>query len=198
WYRPTRILHVTSGAEYGWRQGTEKWSALYPDNLPAVLNIGQGSPTNFISGTNARFPEKYRRSLFAFDWSFGLIYALQLTPDGSSYKATASEFLTGLPLPLTDGVIGPDGALYFLTGGRKLDSDLYRVYYGDNTSSTAPLASTYSAAVLQARKIRQQLEAFHGQPDATAVSTAWPYLKNSDRYIRFAARIAVEHQPVAE
>jgi putative heme-binding domain-containing protein len=27
---------------------------------------------------------------------------------------------------------------------------------------------------------------------------AWPYLKDPDRYIRYAARIAVEHQPVAE
>jgi hypothetical protein len=62
----------------GWRTGTGKWSPTYPDNLPPVLNIGQGSPTNLISGKNARFPEKYRRSLFAFDWSFGIIYAIQL------------------------------------------------------------------------------------------------------------------------
>ena len=75
WYRPTRINHVTSGSEYGWRTGNSKWSPAYPDNLPAVLNIGQGSPTNLISGKNARFPEKYRRSLFAFDWSFGIIYS---------------------------------------------------------------------------------------------------------------------------
>jgi hypothetical protein len=57
WYRPTRICHVTSGSEYGWRTGTGKWSPTYPDNLPPVLNIGQGSPTNLISGKNARFPE---------------------------------------------------------------------------------------------------------------------------------------------
>ena len=74
WYRPTRINHVTSGSEYGWRTGNSKWSPTYPDNLPAVFNIGQGSPTNLISSQNARFPEKYRRSLMAFDWSFGIIY----------------------------------------------------------------------------------------------------------------------------
>lgn len=199
WYRPTRINHATSGSEYGWRPGTQKWSPAYPDNLPAVLNVGQGSPTSFFNGQNARFPEKYRRSLFAFDWSFGIIYAIQLLPDGSSYKAKAEEFISGSPLPLTDGIIGPDGALYFLTGGRKLDSDLYRVYYGDNTLPNAPLASdNNSSAVVQARKIRKQLEGFHGKPDATALNIAWPYLKSSDRFIRFAARIAVEHQPASK
>ena len=25
WYRPTRVNHVTSGAEFGWRSGTGKW-----------------------------------------------------------------------------------------------------------------------------------------------------------------------------
>src|SRR5690606_34880692 len=25
WYRPTRICHVTSGSEFGWRTGTGKW-----------------------------------------------------------------------------------------------------------------------------------------------------------------------------
>ena len=199
WYRPTRINHSTSGSEYGWRPGTQKWSPAYPDKVPAVLNVGQGSPTSFFNGQNARFPEKYRRSLFAFDWSFGIIYAIQLLPDGSSYKAEAEEFISGSPLPLTDGIIGPDGALYFLTGGRKLDSDLYRVYYGDNTLPNAPLASnSNSAAVVQARKIRKQLEGFHGKPDATALNIAWPYLKSSDRFIRFAARIAVEHQPASK
>ena len=70
WYRPTRICHVASGAEFGWRTGNGKWSPAYPDNLPPVMNIGQGSPTNVMYGMNANFPEKYRRSVFAFDWSF--------------------------------------------------------------------------------------------------------------------------------
>lgn len=198
WYRPTRINHATSGSEYGWRTGNSKWSPAYPDNLPAVLNIGQGSPTNLITVKDAKFPEKYRRSLFAFDWSFGIIYAIKLRPQGSSYTADAEMFLSGSPLPLTDGIIGPDGALYFLTGGRKLDSDLYRVYYGDNTSTNAPLTTSLNPAQTQLQNTRKQLEKFHEGPNPNAIGTVWPYLKNSDRFIRYAARIAVEHQPVSE
>ena len=195
WYRPIRICHVPSGGEFGWRPGTDKWSPTYPDNLPPLLNIGQGSPTSVFSGQNARFPDKYRRSLFAFDWSFGIIYAFQPQPDGASYKARAEEFVSGSPLPLTDGIIGPDGALYFLTGGRRLESDLYRVYYGDNTQNTGKLPV---AELSEAQNIRRKLETYHSAPKADAIDFAWPYLKNEDRFIRYAARIAIEHQPVNE
>lgn len=193
WYRPTRICHVTSGSEFGWRTGNGKWSASYPDNLPPVLNIGQGSPTSLISGSNAAFPEKYRKSIFAFDWSFGIIYAIHLEPNGASYTAQAEEFISGSPLPLTDGLIGPDGAMYFLTGGRRLESDLYRI------SATPPdksNASVSPATITEENKLRRSLEKYH-EPNKNALAIAWPNLKHEDRFVRYAARIAVEHQPVA-
>ncbi len=197
WYRPTRICHVTSGSEFGWRPGTDKWSPLYPDNLPALLNIGQGSPTSMIYGGNSKFPDKYKKSLFAFDWSFGIIYAIHIQPDGASYKAEGEEFISGSPLPLTDGVIGPDGALYFMTGGRRLGSDLYRVYYsGNGNAQNVSSASADDGA--QARELRRQLEAYHVEPRKGAVDFVWPNLKNEDRFIRYAARIALEHQPASQ
>jgi putative heme-binding domain-containing protein len=194
WYRPTRICHVTSGSEFGWRPGTDKWSPTYADNLPPVLNIGQGSPTNMVYGADAKFPKKYRSAFFAFDWSFGIIYAIYPEPAGASYKAKGEEFVSGSPLPLTDGVIGPDGALYFMTGGRRIESDLYRVYYvgkenKDENPATTPLS--------EANKVRRKLEALHS-PQPGAVDIAWPYLKDNDRFIRYAARIAIENQPLAE
>ncbi|MDB5263665.1 MAG: heme-binding protein [Adhaeribacter sp.] len=200
WYKPTRILHVTSGSEFGWRTGNSSWSPTFADNLPPAVNIGQGSPTNFMYGQSARFPDKYRRAFFAFDWSFGIIYAIHLKPEGSSYTADAEEFISGAPLPLTDGVIGPDGAMYFLTGGRRLESDLYRVTYGNNTLSNGKLATVkVSDEVKKARKIRKDLEQYHNTPSKEGgVAFAWPYLKHEDRFIRYAARIAVEHQPVSQ
>lgn len=193
WYRPTRICHVTSGAEFGWRTGNGKWSPAYPDNLPPLLNIGQGSPTNVCYGKGSGFPEKYQRSVFAFDWSFGIIYAIELETDGSSYSGTKEEFLSGLPLPLTDGVFGPDGALYFMTGGRRLDSDLYRVYY--NGEQEAP-ASDIALEMTEENKIRKELESYHIGSKEGAVDYAWPHLDNEDRFIQYAARIAIENQPV--
>ncbi|HYI78367.1 MAG TPA: heme-binding protein, partial [Chryseolinea sp.] len=198
WYRPTRICHVTSGSEFGWRTGNGKWSPAYPDNLPPVLNIGQGSPTNLIYGRSAKFPAKYQDALFAFDWSFGIIYAIHLTPKGASYEGKAEEFLSGSPLPLTDGVIGPDGALYFLTGGRRLESDLYRVYYDDSASEGDVKDSDDVAQITEENKLRRKLEEFHTGAKKGAVDFAWPNLKHEDRFVRYAARIALEHQPLGE
>ena len=198
WYRPTRICHVTSGSEFGWRTGNGKWSPAYPDNLPPILNIGQGSPTNVIYGSKANFPEKYKHSLFTFDWSFGIIYSIELKPEGSTYTGEKEEFLSGIPLPLTDGVIGPDGALYFMTGGRRLESDLYRVFYDNADEQNASADSERAEPETKEHKIRKQLEAYHTAPKDGAVAYAWPYLKSPDRFVQYAARIAIEHQPVDE
>lgn len=195
WYRPTRICHVTSGAEFGWRNGAGKRPPFYADNLPGILDIGPGSPTGVTFGYGAKFPAKFQNALYALDWSWGKLYAVHLTPRGSSYSATKEEFVTGAPLPITDAIIHPqDGAMYFTIGGRRVQSGLYRVTY-TGPESTAPADATPQPT--PARATRHALEAFHGKQDPQAIAAAWPYLADSDRFIRFAARTAIEHQPVA-
>ena len=93
WYRPIRLCHFTSGAEFGWRTGTGKFLAEYPDNLPGIANLGQGSPTGLLSSKGLKFPEKYKNGLFLFDWSYGTMYFANLKPKGSSYEAEVTEFL---------------------------------------------------------------------------------------------------------
>ncbi|XWW46358.1 c-type cytochrome [Fibrella sp. USSR17] len=195
WYKPTRICHITSGADFGWRTSATNWSPSFADCLPATLNMGQGSPTGVFAGRGARFPQKFQKAIYAFDWSFGIMYAVHLQPQGASYKATAQEFISGSPLPLTDGVVGPDGAMYFLTGGRRLESDLYRVTYA-GAEATTP--DTKAPVLTAEHQLRTRLEQYHGAPKAGAISAAWPYLNHPDRFVRYAARVAVEHQPVAE
>lgn len=196
WYRPTRINHVTSGSEWGWRNGAGKFPEFYPDNLPAALNIGPGSPTGVTFGYGAKFPAKYQEALFALDWSWGKMFAIFLTPTGSTYTATKEEFLSGAPLPLTDAIIHPgDGAMYFAIGGRRVQSGLYRVSYAPGQENkSAPRPNLIAGS--NARHQRHQLEAFHGRQDPKALPAAWPQLDNSDRFIRWAARVAIEHQPV--
>jgi putative heme-binding domain-containing protein len=196
WYRPTRICLVTSGAEFGWRNGAGKRPPFYPDNLPGVLDIGPGSPTGTTFGYGAKFPAKYQDALYALDWSWGKLYAVHLKPEGSAYTATKEEFITGAPLPITDAIINPaDGAMYFTIGGRRVQSGLYRVTYVGNESTELVQAKP---AVTPARQTRHMLEAFHGHEDPQAIAKAWPYLSDSDRFIRWAARTAIEHQPLSD
>jgi putative heme-binding domain-containing protein len=192
WYRPTRICHVTSGSEYGWRTGSGKWPAYYPDALPAVHNLEQGSPTAVLSGQELNFPNEYADGLFVMDWSFGTIYFADLKAKGSSYTAVREEFLSGTPLPLTDMIAGTDGHLYFTTGGRRIDSRLFRLrYIGENQPKTE--TSSY-AEEGKLRELRHSLEKYHKEQSPKAIEVAWLNLDHEDRFIRYAARIALEHQ----
>ena len=195
WYRPTRINHAVSGSDYGWRSGTGKWPEYYEDSLPAVLNIGPGSPTGIVSGQGAKFPAKYQDAIYALDWTFGTIYAVHLTPDGAGWRGELEPFCFGSPLPVTDAIVSPDGSLYFAAGGRGTNSAVFRISYV-GTESTQPVSNEIAGE--DARKLRRQLEAFHGHENSAAVQTAWPHLSTRDRWLRHAARVAIESQPVEQ
>jgi putative heme-binding domain-containing protein len=192
WYRPTRVNHVVSGAEFGFRNGSGKWPAYYIDSFGAVADVGPGSPTGITFGYGSKFPEKYREALFISDWSFGKLRAVHLKPEGASYTAEVEEFISGQPLPVTDVIINPhDGSMYLAVGGRGAQSALYRVTYsgGEIDDSSEPDPRTR-----ERRDVRRKLEGYHGHADAGAVELAWPYLGDHDRAIRYAARVAVEWQ----
>lgn len=191
WYRPTRICHVTPGSEYGWRTGSGKWPAYYPDNLPAVHNLEQGSPTAVLSASSLKFPAKYKNGLLVMDWSFGTVYFIDLIPKGSSYEAKREEFFSGTPLPLTDMIAGQDGNLYFATGGRNLDSHLYRLSYEGETSSE----TISNDENKELRELRHTLESFQKNPSEEGIEMAWDNLSNEDRFIRYAARMVLENSP---
>ncbi|MEX1094613.1 MAG: c-type cytochrome [Planctomycetales bacterium] len=198
WYRPTRVTHAVSGSEFGWRSGTGKWPAYYVDSLPPLLDIGPGSPVGVEFGYGANFPAKYQQALYILDWTFGTIYALHLEPAGATYKATKEEFLSRTPLPLTDVAIGPDGAMYFTVGGRGVQSELYRVrYVGKEPTAKVEYGDPRSSDL---RALRRKLEALHrpGGDDRAAVEFLWPHLAHEDRFIRCAARLALEHRDPAE
>jgi putative heme-binding domain-containing protein len=194
WYRPTRVCFMQSGGEFGWRTCSKKWPVRWEDSLPPVVDIGPGSPTGVAFGYGAKFPAKYQDALYICDWSYGKMYAVHLMPSGAGYSGTAEEFMSASPLPLTDiEVSRKDGAMYVSVGGRKVQSGLYRVTYTgiDSTEDAASLQVEPKANFLL-RKDRITLE----KPGAT-VEAAWPHLSSPDRHLRFAARIALEHQPMS-
>ncbi|MEO8497911.1 MAG: heme-binding protein, partial [Planctomycetota bacterium] len=195
WYRSTRVCHVVSGAEFGWRNNGGKWPVYYPDNLPPVVDVGFGSPTGICFGYGAKFPAKYQNALFICDWSYGKMYAVHLTPTASTYSGQLEEFITGVPLPLTDIVINShDQAMYFTIGGRKVQSGLYRVTYAGGESTESADSKLPDAG--GERAIRRQLETMHVDDKDVSDTEAWQYLDSPDRFTRYAARIAIEHRPL--
>jgi len=202
WYRPTRIVQLLSGADYGWRAVTGKWPPYFPnhaDNAMPTLDIGKGSPTAVMFATDARFPSEYRRSLLVLDWTYGRLLAVHMAPRGAGYRANAETFLQGRPLNVTDLAIGPDGALYIITGGRKTQSSLYRIAYeGELPPDETPSRHEQQCEIhaTQAREIRLQLESMHATDRHFDQELVWRHLDSSDWNLRHAARIALEHQGI--
>jgi len=200
WYRPTRVLHVIPGAEFGWRRGTGMWPEYAPDALPAVVNIGVSSPTGIEFGMKSHFPEKYRKALYISDWSYGRVLAVHLDEKGASYSGATEEFLAGRPLNVTDVKFGPDGAMYVLTGGRKTQSGLYRVRFEGRGEERGEMRSAKGDGGAQLREVRRGLEALYSKGNSVSaeevVKRAWPFMGHEDVFVRFAARTAMEHQRV--
>ncbi|MBK8094823.1 MAG: hypothetical protein IPK32_23365 [Verrucomicrobiaceae bacterium] len=151
WYMPTRVLHVLPGADFGWRRGTGRFPAFYADTLPSVIDIGLSSPTGIYFGYGAAFPARYQRALYIMDWSYGRIIAVHF-----GKVVTQEDFITGRPLNVTDGCIGPDGAMWFITGGRGTQGGLYRV----TCAKTQETADAAEQTVFSEREeqLRQRLE----------------------------------------
>ena len=210
WYRPTRMIHLTTGGDFGWRGVTGAWPAYYPDhpdNAVPGLDIGKGSPTTVKFGSNSSFPAKYRKSLFVLDWAYGRILQVHLLPRGSSYSMTSETFLKGRPLNVTDLEFGANGSMYLITGGRKTQSKLYRVTYTGDQNSVEPAITKELTAhrenchsfSARSRRLRHELEAsLNGEITDKQFSQAWQQLGNTDPWISHAAARVIERMPIAK
>jgi putative heme-binding domain-containing protein len=181
WYHPTRVLHLAPGGDYGWRRGTGVLPDWSPDTLPSAVDIGLGSPTAVKFGTKSNYPEPWRSALFILDWAYGKIHAVHLRSKGASYTGKAEVFLKGRPLNVTGIDFGPDGAMYFVTGGRRTQSGLYRVS-STAGSTTKVVESTRSP----------------GRPAQRSLNQIWSGLDDSDHWTRYVARVELEMRPLAE
>lgn len=135
WFRPVRTIHAVLGANYGYRNGSGKYPVWYLDSLPPVRHLNRGSPVGVETYLSYAFPAEFYDNLFEGDWSRGRLLYTSLTPDGATYKARddQAEFLHGIPLNITDLEVGPDGSLYFTTGGRSSQGGFWRIRYAGPT-----------------------------------------------------------------
>jgi hypothetical protein len=201
WYRPTRVVQLVRGADYAWRGVTGQWPPYFPDHAgraPAALDIGKGSPTAVAFGTGSHFPPPYRDALFILDWAYGRVLAVHLAPRGAGYRAAAETVLKGRPLNVTDLALGPDRAMYLITGGRKTQSALYKISYrGQPVDPPAPSAHEQACArhAAEVRALRQRLEGYDARSNPGLHET-WPNLAHPDPWIRYVARVAVERDRI--
>jgi putative heme-binding domain-containing protein len=201
WYRPTCVMHVVPGGEYGWRQETNLWPNFFADSLPRVVDIGLGSPTGVAFGTGSKFPHPYQKALFILDWAYGRIIAVHLTPKDSSYTGRAEVFVKGKPLNLTDLAFGPDGAMYFTVGGRGTQSAIYRVRWTEDKKVPVEEYNPEADIGVRAqrekklRETRRRLENLAASGGEKSLDDAGEWLSHSDPFLQSAARVAIENHP---
>jgi len=148
WYEPTRVHHIVPGGQYGWRSGWAKWPSYWHDRLPPLLETGRGSPTGMVVYDHFMYPEKFQHDLLLADWTGGRILHVDLQPEGASFSAKSDVLLQGEPLTITDLTIGPDGWVYFVTGGRDTAGAVYRlVYTGDTPTPAERIGDGVAAAI---------------------------------------------------
>ncbi len=92
WYRPVRVVHCPLGVEFGWRNGSAKWPTYYFDSLPAILDVGRGSPTGVTFYQARQFPADYHDRMLLCDWSQGRILAVKLEPQGQATRPSPTSW----------------------------------------------------------------------------------------------------------
>jgi putative heme-binding domain-containing protein len=131
WFREVRTVHGIPGGNYGYRDGSGKYPDYYLDSLPPVRDVGRGSPVGVEFYTSYAYPREFFETFFEADWSRGRLLYTALTQDGATYRARddRAEFVHGQPFNITDVEVGPDGMLYFTTGGRNTSGGVWRLRY---------------------------------------------------------------------
>jgi hypothetical protein len=201
WYRPVRVFWLPSGGDLGYRGNSGKYPNWYEDSLPPLVEVGLGSPVGVTFGYRTAFPAQYQKALFVADNVYGRIIAVHLKPVGSGYVATSWEnfiwpksLYTAAPrMPhlVTDMIVARDGTFYYVLGNRRTQSYVLKVTYTGSLPTTR--VEYRNADGAQARALRRSLEQFHWTSnDPKAIAAAWPHLGSEDRYLRFAARVALE------
>ncbi len=147
WYRPVRINHCVSGAEFGWRSGAAVWPDWYFDSLPTSIDVGRGSPTGIVFYEHKQFPPQYHGALLNCDWSMGRIIVAFLKQEGATYRGTVENLVTGNPLNVSDIEVDRDGSVVFCTGGRNTQGGIYRVSYIGAPAAPQPAAETLADAL---------------------------------------------------
>ena len=138
WYRPIRVYHALTGADFGWV--SKSWMRRDGDfdMPPTIASFGRGSPTGIACYRHTQFPEKYRNALFILDWTYGRVHALPMKPAAESWSTEPELFMTGTGqngFAPTDVEVGHDGSLYVCVGGRGTRGAVYRIRYRDQEKS---------------------------------------------------------------
>ena len=169
---PRAVNHIIPGGEFGWRSGWANWPEYFYDGLPATLNVGRGSPTGMVVYNHYMMPALSQRAVRLRLVAGPNSGDQDRPPHAARTRRRAEVFLEGRPLNVTDVEVGPDGWLYFCTGGRGTDGGIYRVVWTGKVPPRPAMPGAVEADLSAAA--RQRLGSAKGGHDsAKAADPKW-------------------------
>lgn len=186
WFRDINTRHMIPGGDGGYRNGTGKFQNSYFDVLPPIRHLRRGSPVGVETYQAYAYPTRFFDNLFEADWSRGRLLYTALTPAGATYtgREDLAEFVHGEPMPITDVEVGPDGNLYFTTGGTQGTGGLYKIVWNGDRPAQPDMSgilgvvrqpqplSSWGWAAIEGVKAKLGAQEFAAQLEKLARSSA--------------------------
>lgn len=199
WYRPTRILQLLPGAHAGWV--TNDW--IRPDSFfdmpPVIRSMGRGSPTGVVTYRHTALPSRYHGALLVMDWTYGKVYALPLSPNGSTWSTEPIEIMSAVGqygFAPTDLEVGPSGEIYVAVGGRGTRGGVYCIRPAEKNPDDRPWPGGTGIPSTTAEKLRVCLQA--PQPLSSWSRRVWEPLAEQIRSEPFIMAAQDRRRPAAE
>lgn len=199
WYRPTRVLQLLPGSHAGWV--TNDW--IRPDSFfdmpPVVRSMGRGSPTGVVTYRHTALPSRYHGALMVMDWTYGKVYALPLTPNGSSWSTEPIEIMSAVGqhgFAPTDIEVGPAGEIYVAVGGRGTRGGVYCIRPAVKNPEDRPWPGGTGNPNTTAEKLRVCLQA--PQPLSSWSRRVWEPLAEQIRSEPFIMAAQDRSRPASE
>ena len=197
WYRPTRVCLATQRQRIRLAQRRGQVSGLLPRQPAAGREHRPRFADRRLLRVRREVPaEVPGRSLSSATGATANSMRSTSRPRGAPTRRSWRSSSTARRCPSRiSSSIRIDGAMYFTIGGRKTKSGLYRVTYtGEGAGPRSHLVRGVGSRGAGSAATRLDLEKFHERIGQEAVDAAWKELDNADRFIQFAARVAIEHQ----
>ncbi|MEC9091371.1 MAG: hypothetical protein VX438_01610, partial [Planctomycetota bacterium] len=174
-YRPVSLNHWATGGDQGW-QSVGAYRRYFVDALPAVREIGRGSPNWGVVYEHQQFPPSFQDSFIACDYRWksattggyatsGRLVAFHLKRKGSSWTSGFTELAKAKPgakdaegnsinFALVDVDVAPDGSLLVTDHNQ----GVWRIFYDPREQAQPKLMSEMPLASGSRDRVTQLLD----------------------------------------
>jgi quinoprotein glucose dehydrogenase len=193
--RGCRLIHAAESSDFGWRLAPGERSlpdpvrsnirGAQPGRMPPLLETGARQAEDLLVYNDSRLPEDYRGLLFQPDAHGRRIRAYKVDPKGATFKVgEAFDFLSAAKdesFQPRRMVLGPDGALYIVSSGKK-GGRIFRIHWsGTKDGPALALRSVDSWSKVASLEDKELLDALSSEETSDRERARRELVKRGDK-----------------